>query len=194
MKKIVLATFLCLVSTLFLPLTSQALPIEKVGTDVEARTESSSDQVKLGVIGGVTPNGTEFFGFSATNEFGKTLVVFNYYIPKNVNGIKESLAKAVEWAEVARKNKAETVKELGCFGRGCKSADVMEGKVRLGFISENRGENVRLRVYFYQDAMNKTVILLKPDQIPPIIDSLDSLEVKMQSLREESEKNKKLFQ
>lgn len=124
---------------------AQAFNIYRVGDEIRGKeyNEASKKWLNRGfsVWVGIDENNTEliyFIGDSSTSGIA-TVTVRN---SKDVQAkLETAVSKAIEWSEIARKNKADGSKSLGCFG-DC-SADA-GNRMGLTFFAANSGKQTDL--------------------------------------------------
>ena len=124
---------------------AQAFNIYRVGDEIRGKeyNEASKKWLNRGfsVWVGIDEDNTEliyFIGDSSTSGIA-TVTVRN---SKDVQAkLETAVSKAIEWSEIARKNKADGSKSLGCFG-DC-SADA-GNRMGLTFFAANSGKQTDL--------------------------------------------------
>jgi len=71
---------------------------------------------KFSIWVGVDEDNTEYIFFKGETGLGDATVMVQYSETIK-RKLKKAITKAIEWSDVARKNRADTTKSLGCFGR-----------------------------------------------------------------------------
>ena len=109
-----------LVSALFMGHDAHAFNIYRVGEVVKGRTHN--DILKrwldsnFSIWVGVGSDNSETILFKGATGIGDATVMIEYSQAVQ-SKLESAVSKALEWAGVARKHKADTSKSLGCFGR-----------------------------------------------------------------------------
>jgi hypothetical protein len=137
---------------------ASAVNTYRAGDEVQGRTYNelfkSWSKRNLSILVAVSDEGKEYVFFVVNTGLGSTTVGFEY-TPSVQKKLLSLVNKAIEWSKIARTNRADTTKGLGCFGRerlvtfdGCqKSGDAKEkNQVGLGFFSANNGQQTDLIV------------------------------------------------
>ena len=155
MPKRILASAALLLSLIVVSNTALAFNIYRVGEVVHGR--EYNDMLErwidrdFSIWVGVGDDNNEYIFFEGETGLSKATVMVDN--TTSVRGkLEKAVSKAIEWSGVAKKNKADTTKGLGCFGVDkyglCEknSSAFDEGQMSLKFFSANSGSQTDLIV------------------------------------------------
>ena len=148
---------------------------------------------------GIDNEGDEYIFFHLSKPIFPVTVNQPYDLDK-VKNLKIAIQKAIKWVDVAKKNKADTVKVLGCFGNGADEECKLSGEalkrsqLALKFHSWDNGKVAKLSLSFVDETTNfKTEeINLDIPNMKLFISALNEIEKSMEKARS-AKKNEILF-
>jgi len=154
---------------------------------------------KFSIWVGVSDNNTEYIFFKGETGLGDaTVMVENTKDTRDK--LENSVAKAIEWSDIARKNQADTSKSLGCFGRD--SYDLCEkngsafdkNQMGLSFFATNGGKQTSLVVSIVDrdNQFVKTTIYIDVPEMQQMLNVVEKIEVEFEKARKTA-KDQKLF-
>jgi len=188
MNKILSTTFTLLLSFFAISSTAQAFNIYRVGDVVHGREHNEMlnrwiDR-DFSIWVGVNERNDEYIFFKGDTGLSTATMRVN-----NTKSIKEkftnAISKAIEWSEVAKKNKADTTKGLGCFGVDkyglCEknSSAFDKGQMSLKFFSANNGNQTDLIVDIIDrnNQFYKASIYIKTSEMKKLLSAAKGIEV-----------------
>jgi len=148
---------------------------------------------------GIDNEGIEYIFFHLSKPIFPVTVNQTYNLDK-VKKLKIAIEKAIKWVDVAKKNKADTVKALGCFGDGADEECINTGEalkqsqLALKFHSWDNGNIAELSLSFVDEVTDfKTEeINLDIPNMKLFISALSDIEKAMEKARS-AKKNENLF-
>lgn len=175
--------------------TAQALNLYRVGDVVHGREyiERLNRWVDrdFSIWVGVDERNNEYIFFK-----GKTALSTVTVMVDNTKSIREkftsAVSKAIEWSGVAKKNKADTTKGLGCFGADkhgiCEknSSAYDAGQMSLKFFSANSGNQTDLIVDIVDrdNQLYKASIYLEASEMKKLLSTAKGIEAAFVKVRE----------
>ncbi|MBW1699653.1 MAG: hypothetical protein JRH18_17220 [Deltaproteobacteria bacterium] len=138
---------------------------------------------KFSIWVGVDEDNTEYIFFKGETGLGDATVMVQYseMIKRK---LKKAITKAIEWSDVARKNKADASKSLGCFGRDkyglCEKEGTAfdENQMGLSFFAANNGEQTNLIISLVDrdNQFIKTSIYIDLPEMKKLLNTVDKIE------------------
>lgn len=145
--------------------------------------------------------GRERIIFSGDNSIGSAYTLIEYN-ENNVRVLDEVISKALEWAKVAKENKAEAQKPLGCFGMSgllpvdCDGYAHGANGLAFRFVSGFQGEVIFLSITMV-DIGNKykeaTINVNDEPEIRKLLGNIRMIDATMKKERESGKKQNELF-
>ncbi len=197
------STFAFLFSLLVISSTAQAFNIYRVGDVVHGREHNEMlnrwIERDFSIWVGVDERNNEYIFFKGDTGLSTAVVMVD-----NTKSIREkftsAVSKAIEWSGVAKKNKADTTKGLGCFGVDkygiCEknSSAFDEGQMSLKFFSANSGSQTDLIVDIVDrdNQFYKASIYIETSEMKKLLSAAKGIEAAFMKARETA-KNQDLF-
>ena len=197
------STFTLLFSLLVISSTAHAFNIYRVGDVVHGREHNEMlnrwIERDFSIWVGVDERNNEYIFFKGDTGLSTATVMVD-----NTKSIREkftsAVSKAIEWSEVAKKNKADTTKGLGCFGVDkygiCEknSSAFDEGQMSLTFFSANSGNQTDLIVDIVDrdNQFYKASIYIETSEMKKLLSAAKGIEAAFVKARETA-KNQDLF-
>ncbi len=166
---------------------AQAFNIYRVGDEIAGQEYNDILKrwldKKFSIWVGVSDNNTEYILFKGETGLGDATVMAQNGKPIR-DKLKNAVKKAIEWSDVARKNKADTSKSLGCFGSNpydsCaeNGSAVEENQMGLLFFAANGGKQTNLIISLIDrdNQFIKTNIYIDVKNITKMLNVVDSIE------------------
>ncbi|MDY6973719.1 MAG: hypothetical protein SV775_15555 [Thermodesulfobacteriota bacterium] len=197
------STFTLLFSLLVISSTAQAFNIYRVGDVVHGREHNEMlnrwIERDFSIWVGVDEGNNEYIFFKGDTGLSTASVMVD-----NTKSTREkftsAVSKAIEWSGVAKKNKADTTKGLGCFGVDkyglCEknSSAFDEGQMSLKFFSANSGNQTDLIVDIIDrdNQFYKASIYIETSEMKKLLSAAKGIEAAFVKARETA-KNQDLF-
>ncbi len=198
MKRLRLAILLLILLAVSVS-SAQAVSLHPVGTPVKGKEYYSMQkrwyEREFSVWMGVTNNKKILLVFKGETGVG-TATVLGRDAMRSSNKLLKAVSKALEWAEIARDNYADTSRGLGCFGPDpygtCeKSSTATEaGQMSLRFFSANEGRQTDLIIQIIdgQDAIKEAKIYIDYEGMKKLRDVIFQIRDVYQKAKENAEK------
>jgi hypothetical protein len=144
---------------------------------------------------GIDDKKEEYIFFKANTGLGDaTVVVTN--TNELMDKLEKAILKAIEWSDVARKNKADTTKGLGCFGPDAhglcekNSSAYKKGQMSLTFFAANGGKQTDLIVNIIDkdNQFVKSSIYIGLPQMKKLLQATKGIDTAFQKAREATKK------
>ncbi len=152
-KSLLLTTILLFLLFFFAVNEVMAFNIYRVGKEITGQEFNDVWKKwfnrKFSIWVGVDENNTEYIFFKGTTGIGDATVIVQNS-KEVVEKLKSVVEKAIEWADIARKNKADTSKSLECFNNNgygsCRrnSSGFNGNQMDLSFFAANSGKQTSL--------------------------------------------------
>jgi len=149
----------------------------------------------------VDENHKEFIYFEGETGLGYATVEVPYS-KKIKRRLKKVINKFFEWSEIARKNKVNVEKGLGCFGsnksyRACQKLGYAVSKNQMGlrFFSDKNGKLIGVIITLidkYNEYKKACILITDPSEMKKLLNNLDKIDSVLKKAHEEI-RNKKLF-
>lgn len=148
---------------------------------------------------GIDHRNTEYIFFKGETALGDATVMVKN--TKATRGkLKTAVAKAIEWSGIARKNQADTLKSLGCFGRNAYNLCEEHGKaleknaMGLSFFANNGGKqtDLILSIIDQDNKFIKTTIYIDVPEMKKLLNVVEEIQIGFEKARKIA-KNQKLF-
>ncbi len=191
---LLLVTWIC-----FAPTSASCLNSYQVGEAIEGETYSEATKAwnkrELSLWVGIDSSGEEFVLFSAEGGIGE-VNVWMPYASGEVAKIEKLLIKATEWINIARSNRVDTSKVLGCFPDAqyliCERDGTPHGRRQLGirFFAINDGQTSGV-IFDMADGDNqfrRATIQFGPTEIEKLLQSLHKVEHTFKKARDMAKK------
>ena len=148
---------------------------------------------------GVSKKNTKTFYFQAETGLGNATVWVDDLNggPDLVRDLEKAISKAIEWSNIAKKNKADVTKGLDCFGWK-PSEDAKENgyafrknQMGLRFSASNGGTQSFLIIDIIDSSnqFKKTEIYLNTTEMKKLLNAVRSTDKPFQKAKEQSEKS-----
>lgn len=189
---------LLLVIGLF-PAHSAGMSLYRVGDEIQG--ESYNDVFKtwmkrrFSLWVGVETSGTEQLVFEGDTGLGEAHVTQNY-TAENVERFERILNTAIEWSSIAKTNRADTSKALGCFSNHHDSIceeygqPLHQNQMGLRFFSGNEGQQTSLIIDMIDqnNQFKKTTIYFAPSDVSSLLKNLRQLPAALKKAKDASSK------
>lgn len=148
---------------------------------------------------GVSENNTEYIFFKGETGLGDATVMVQH--SKTIREkLRKAIIKAIEWANVAQKNKVDTEKSLGCFGLDeygiCEKNGTAfeENQMGLKFFAVNSGQQTNLIISLVDrdNQFIETSIYIELQEIKKMLNAVNQIENTLKRAYKTT-KNQKLF-
>ena len=144
-------------------------------------------------------NLSEYLLFKGETALGDATVMIPSSVEK-IEKLQKSVMKAIEWSDVAKKNKADATKSLGCFGSDKYSICEKEGtafdenQIGLKFFSAKNGNQTNLIVTLVDrdNQFIKSTIYIELPEINKMLNAIKQIETVFKKARKTA-KDQKLF-
>ena len=181
------------------PAHSAAMSLYRVGDEIQG--ESYNDVFKtwmkrsFSIWVGVETSGTEQLVFEGDTGLGEAQVTQNYTV-ENVERLERILNTAIEWSSIAKKNRADTSKALGCFSNHHDSICEAYGQpshqnqMGLRFSSGSEGQQARLIIEMIDqnNQFKKATINFASSDVSSLLKNLRQLPAAMKKAKDASSK------
>ena len=155
---------------------------------------------KFSIWVGVSENNTEYIFFKGETGLGDATVMVEYSKTTREK-LRKAVEKAIEWSDVARKNQADTTKNLGCFGwddeyNSCmiSGSAFVKNQMGLRFFASNSGKETSLIISIIDrdNQFIKASIYVNLPETKKMLNALDQIEIVFKKARKTA-KDQKLF-
>lgn len=178
---------------------SQAASLYPVGTPIEGREYYNMYkrwyEREFSIWMGVTNNKKVLLVFKGETGVGMATVVERDAM-RSSNKLLNAVSKAIEWAEIARDNYADTSRGLGCFGadpvgtceRSSKATEA--GQMSLRFFAANEGRQTDLIIHIIdrQGAIKEAKIYIDYEGMKKLRDVIFQIRDVYKKAKENAEK------
>lgn len=146
---------------------------------------------------GAEASGAEYLLFKV--EIGiSTATVIVPCTQETRDRLEQRVVKAIEWAEVARTNSADTTQPLGCFGPDpegdCEEhgTAVDEGQVGLQFFSANGGTQTDLIVSIvdHENPLIEATLYVQLSEMKTLLESIQGIDAALAQARDTANKQR----
>lgn len=154
---------------------------------------------KFSIWVGISEDNTEHIFFKGETGLGDATVMVQH--SKTIREkLRKAIVKAIEWSDVAQKNKADTEKSLGCFGQDeygiCEKGGTAfeENQMGLKFFAANSGQQTNLIISLV-DSDNQfieTSIYIELQEMKKMLNAVNQIENTLKKAHETT-KDQKLF-
>ena len=158
----------------------------------QALTGSTNRNFSISV--GVGGEKDEYIVFQGETGLGDA-VVLTKISDELKTKLEKAVQKAIAWSEVARKNKADTNKSLGCFGRWDERCEhdgkaYDENEMGLSFFAANEGRQTDLVITIIdlRNRFFKATIHLDPDEMKKLLQAVQAIDGTLKKARDKAKK------
>lgn len=150
---------------------------------------------KISIWVGVDESKIEYIAFEGETGLGDATVIFKYDKGKKEK-LERLVKKAIKWAEVARNNKADTSKALGCFGYdpnntcGEWGSAFERNQMSFKFFAANGGQQTTLVIGIIDrdNQFIRTTIYIDSHEMKKLLNNIQGIETALKKARETANK------